>query len=191
MSRPLILITGATGFIGAHVVAQTLSAGYHVRLSVRKEAQISSLRRLFSSHEASLDFVIVTDFTRPDAFGQALKGVTYVFHLASPMPGTGDDFQNDYVKPAVEGTTALLEAAKKTSTIKRIIIVSSLLALIPPEAMATGNITAKGTYHLAPTPLTHRLPSPPLLHTNSPQRAAKSPSTCKPPSPATPAQQAD
>ncbi|KAJ4380278.1 hypothetical protein N0V86_004589 [Didymella sp. IMI 355093] len=143
MSQPLIFITGATGFIGAHVVAQTLSAGYHVRLSVRKEAQISNLRKIFSSHKASLDFVIVTDFTSPDAFSQALKGVTYVFHLASPMPGTGDDFQNDYVKPAVEGTTALLEAAKKTNTIKRIVIVSSLLALISPEAMATGKVTAK------------------------------------------------
>ena len=144
MSQPLIFITGATGFIGAHVVTQALSAGYHVRLSVRKEAQISNLRKVFSSHSANLDFVVVPDFTSPGAFDIALHRVTYIFHLASPMPGTGDDFQNDYVKPAVDGTIALLTAAKSVDTIKRVVIVSSLLALIPLDALVTGKFTAKG-----------------------------------------------
>ncbi|KAF3032868.1 hypothetical protein E8E12_003514 [Didymella heteroderae] len=143
MSQPLIFITGATGFIGAHVVTQALSAGYHVRLSVRKEAQISTLRKLFSSHSANLDFVVVPDLTSPDAFNEALHGVTYVFHLASPLPGKGDDFENDYVKPAVSGTIALLDAANGVETIKRVVIVSSLLALIPLDALVTGKFTAK------------------------------------------------
>lgn len=145
MSQPLIFITGATGFIGAHVVTQALSAGYHVRLSVRKEAQVSDLRKLFSSHSANLDFVVVPDFTSTDAFDKALHGVTYIFHLASPMPGKGDDFQSDYVKPAVDGTIALLNAAKTVDTIKRVVVVSSLLALLPLDALATGQFTAKGT----------------------------------------------
>ncbi|KAF3040848.1 hypothetical protein E8E11_006374 [Didymella keratinophila] len=124
MSQPLIFITGATGFIGAHVVTQALSAGYHVRLSVRKEAQISNVRKVFSSHSANLDFVVVPDFTSTGAFEKALHG-------------------NDYVKSAVDGTTALLNTAKTVDTIKRVVIVSSFLALIPLDALVTGKFTAK------------------------------------------------
>lgn len=131
MSQPLIFITGATGFIGSHVVSQSLAAGYRVRLSVRKESQISTLRKLFSAHTANLDFAVIPDFVSPDRFSKALEDVTYVFHLASPMPGTGSDFQTDYLEPAVQGTIALLDAAKKVDTIKRTVIVSSALALLP------------------------------------------------------------
>ncbi|KAK6209807.1 NAD dependent epimerase/dehydratase [Colletotrichum tabaci] len=102
MSQSLIFITGATGFIGAHVVAQTLEAGHHVRLSVRKESQISSLKELFAGHESKLDFAVIPDLTKPGAFDQALQGAEYVFHLASPMPGKGSDFKTDYLGPAVE-----------------------------------------------------------------------------------------
>ncbi|KAJ4352688.1 hypothetical protein N0V95_004013 [Ascochyta clinopodiicola] len=144
MSPPLIFVTGSTGFIGAHVVSQALTAGFRVRLSVRKEAQIDNLRKLFSNHATSVDFIVISDFTSPDRFGKALEDVTYVFHLASPMPGKGSDFETDYLQPAVQGTIALLDAAKKVDTIKRVILVSSLLALIPLEAMATGKFTAKG-----------------------------------------------
>lgn len=144
MSQPLIFITGATGFIGSHVVSQSLAAGHKVRLSVRKEGQISALRKVFSQHAANLDFAVIPDFTSPTRFSKALEGVTYVFHLASPMPGKGSDFKSDYLEPAVQGTIALLDAAKKIESIKRVVIVSSLLALIPVEALSTGKFSAKG-----------------------------------------------
>ncbi|KZM21600.1 catalytic [Ascochyta rabiei] len=144
MSPPLIFVTGATGFIGAHVVSQALAAGFRVRLSVRKEVQIDNLRKLFSGHATSVDFTVISDFASPDGFGKALEDVTYVFHLASPMPGTGSDFETDYLQPAVQGTIALLDAANKVDTIKRVILVSSLLALIPLEAMTTGKFNVKG-----------------------------------------------
>lgn len=146
MSQPLIFITGATGFIGSHVVSQALAAGYNVRLSVRKEAQIDTLRKLFSENTAQLDFIVIPDLSTPDAFNRALSDVTYVFHLASPMPGKGVDFKKDYVEPAVQGTISLLDAAKEFNTIKRVVIVSSVLALIPLDGLVTGNFTAKGKF---------------------------------------------
>jgi uncharacterized protein YbjT (DUF2867 family) len=42
MSSPITFITGATGFIGSHVVKDALAAGTRVRLSVRKEEQKGS-----------------------------------------------------------------------------------------------------------------------------------------------------
>ena len=144
MSQPLVFITGATGFIGQHVVQQTLAAGYKVRLSVRKEAQIDGLRNIFSEHVVNLDFAVISDFTIPSVFDNALENVTYVFHLASPMPGKGSDFKTDYLDPAVQGTIALLDAAKKVDTVKRVVIVSSLLALIPLDARDTLKFVARG-----------------------------------------------
>lgn len=150
MSKPLIFITGATGFIGSHVVSQSLAEGYKVRLSVRKEGQISALRKLFSDHTANLDFTVIPDFASPNRFSKALEDVTYVFHLASPMPGKGTDFKSEYLEPAVQGTISLLDAAKKTESIKRVVVVSSILALIPVNALATGKFDAKGNspYHI-------------------------------------------
>ena len=138
MALPLIFITGATGFIGAHVVHQALSAGHKVRLSVRKEAQIESLRNVFSEHAANLDLIVISDFSSPDRFTKALEDVTYIFHLASPMPGKGSDFKPDYLAPAVQGSLALLDAAKEVNTIKRIVIVSSIAAFMPLGTLGTG-----------------------------------------------------
>ncbi|KDN60721.1 putative NAD dependent epimerase/dehydratase [Colletotrichum sublineola] len=143
MSQPLIFITGATGFIGSHVVAQALEADYHVRLSVRKESQTSQLKDVFAKHTAKLDFVVIPDLARPGAFTQALRDVNYVFHIASPMPGKGDDFKTDYLVPAEQGTIALLDAANSVSTIKRIVIVSSILALVPLDVWSTNNFNVK------------------------------------------------
>ncbi|POS68948.1 NAD dependent epimerase/dehydratase [Diaporthe helianthi] len=163
MSRPLIFITGATGFIGCHVVLQSLEAGYKVRLSVRKEGQISALRKLFSKHAANLDFVVIQDFTNPSRFSEALQDVTYVIHLASPMPGKGTDFKSDYLQPAAQGTIALLDAAKKIKSIKRVIVVSSVLALIPLDGLATGKFTVKeGINHTIPVDPDMAFPEDPM-----------------------------
>jgi nucleoside-diphosphate-sugar epimerase len=145
MSQSLVFITGATGFIGSHVVVQILEAGYKVRLSVRKESQIDGVKKLFSKHINKVDFVVIPDLSVSGAFDSALKDVEYVLHIASPMPGKGNDFKKEYLYPAVNGTTSVLDAAKGFSAIKRVVIVSSLLALIPLEAMATGKFDAKGT----------------------------------------------
>ncbi|KAK1991334.1 NAD dependent epimerase/dehydratase [Colletotrichum falcatum] len=143
MSRPLIFITGATGFIGSHVVDQALEAGYRVRLSVRKESQISRLKDVFARHTAQIDFLVIPDLVKPGAFDQALRGVDYVFHVASPMPGQGDDFKTGYLAPAKQGTVTLLDAAKSVPTIKRVVIVSSILALVPLDVWVTLNVNVK------------------------------------------------
>lgn len=131
MSPTRVYITGATGFIGSHVVKAALETGYHVRLSIRKQSQIQSLKDLFPSHHANLEFEEIPDITKSDAFRNSFNDVDYIFHLASPMPGKGDDFKTDYVDPAVKGTNAILDAARQSSSVRRVVITSSLLALVP------------------------------------------------------------
>lgn len=144
MPSSTIFITGATGFIGSQVVKAALDAGHHLRLSVRKEEQIQSLKELFGSKSASIDFALIPDISKPDAFHGQFDGVDHVFHLASPMPGKGDDFESDYLKPAVQGTEALLNAAKAAPNVKRVVVTASLLSLIPLGTMNATDLHIKG-----------------------------------------------
>ncbi len=63
------------------------------------------------------------------------------------MPGTGDDFEADYLEPAVNGTLAVLNAAATApppTSVKTVIVVSSVLALIPLGGVRTPGLQVKG-----------------------------------------------
>ncbi|PQE07497.1 hypothetical protein CJF30_00007249 [Rutstroemia sp. NJR-2017a BBW] len=141
MLNPLVFITGATGFIGSHVVLSTLEAGYRVRLSVRKSEQKQAVEERYSKFASKIETTVVPDITKSSLFTDSLNGVDYIFHLASPMPGKGSDFQADYVRPAVEGTEAILHAALNFPQIKKIIVMSSVLALLPPTAAGSMDVS--------------------------------------------------
>jgi nucleoside-diphosphate-sugar epimerase len=125
----LIFLTGASGFVGCATALEALKAGYRLRLSVRKEAQIDRIKSVLSSYLGQLDFVVLPDITKPSAFAGHLDGVDYALHIASPLPtGTNKD---DYFPGAVDGTIAILSEAAKVSSIKRVVITSSIASLMP------------------------------------------------------------
>ncbi|KAI3321858.1 NAD(P)-binding protein [Xylariaceae sp. AK1471] len=131
MSSSKIFITGATGFIGSHVVDVALKAGHHVRLSIRKTEQQQGLEKVFAPYLAQVEFVVVPDITNTARLREALVGIDHVWHIASPLPGAGPDVRSDYVEPAVRGTIAMLEAAHTHKTIKKVVVMSSILSLAP------------------------------------------------------------
>ncbi|KAB8222858.1 hypothetical protein BDV33DRAFT_228951 [Aspergillus novoparasiticus] len=123
----LTLITGATGFIGSQVALRVLQAGYRARLAIRREEQADKLRRIFADYEKQLEFVVVPDITVSGCFDEALRGVDYVLHLASPLPKPGS---GDLVTPARRGTVAILESAAKVPSIKKVVVTGSVLSLV-------------------------------------------------------------
>ena len=133
----LTLITGATGFIGSQVALRALQAGYRVRLAIRREEQADKLRRIFAEYEKQLEFVIVPDITVPGCFDEALQGVEYVLHLASPLPKPGSD---DLVTPAKGGTITILESAAKVSSVKKVVVTGSVLSLVSLGELKDGVI---------------------------------------------------
>jgi hypothetical protein len=72
------------------VLTQALNAGYHVRVSVRKENQIKTIKqhKLIASFDAKnlLEFVVIPDITADGAFDNVLKDVVFIEHIASPLP---------------------------------------------------------------------------------------------------------
>lgn len=122
----LVLITGATGFIGSQVALQTLKAGYRVRLVIRKPEQADKLRRVLA-HDDRIEFSIVPDITVSGAYDSCLRDVEYIMHIASPLASGGS---TDLLTPAVRGTVSILESATKAPSVKKVVITASVLSLV-------------------------------------------------------------
>ncbi|MCJ1316942.1 hypothetical protein MMC15_002263 [Xylographa vitiligo] len=139
MSSPNLLITGATGHIGFRVLVEALKAGYKVRAAIRSEDKAKEILATPSIQALApgnkLSFIVVPDILAEGAYDEALKGVTYVLHLASPLANPSDDMEQTIVQPAIKGTTGILYSALKVSTVKRVVITSSVVAVLPLQTM--------------------------------------------------------
>lgn len=70
-----VLVTGAGGFIAAHVLNAFLSRGYHVRATVRSASSAEKVRKTHNKYADLLDFATVEDIQLPGALDEAVKGV--------------------------------------------------------------------------------------------------------------------
>ena len=132
-SSPLVLVTGVSGFLGAHCAKQLLDAGYRVRGTVRSlkdERKIAHVRALKSSSTTPLELV-EADLLLPETWGAAVSGCTYVLHVASPFPASIPQDAAEIIKPAVDGTLNVLRAIANdpAHTVKRVVLTSSIAAL--------------------------------------------------------------
>ena len=134
----LVLLTGATGFIGFRTLIESLKAGYHVRAAVRNESGIQKIKAAESTQPylSRLEFVLVPDILKEEAYDKAVQGVDYVIHLASPttnlkeMPSK-EKFDEVLIQPAVQGTMNMIKAVSRYSaTTKRIVITASIASII-------------------------------------------------------------
>ncbi|KAK9324466.1 hypothetical protein V1517DRAFT_351301 [Lipomyces orientalis] len=172
MAGDLVFITGATGHVGFAVLVAALKSGYRVRASVRRQDQIENIRshRSVEPFVANLDFVIVPDITAHGAFdGGALHDVAYIEHIASPLPKPTEDPENDIIIPAVQGTTSILNSALKVESVRRVVITSSAVAVVPDAALSYGD--SKNVY--TATSRVRPLPAAPWGDYSSTYRASK------------------
>ncbi|KAI8259548.1 hypothetical protein K4K58_002553 [Colletotrichum sp. SAR11_239] len=143
MSGDLVLLTGATGFVGFRTLLSTLRAGYRVRCAVRSQSGIKKILAAPSlcdlePSDSQLQWAIVPDFTTVGAFDEAVKGAKYIIHCASPVvkfqPDGGLGREDEiYVEPAVQGVLGMLQSALShaNDTVKRIVVTSSIVAIMP------------------------------------------------------------
>ena len=134
-SRPLILLTGASGFVAAHVLDSLLKHGYNVRGTVRSESSADKVHKLHAQNlggdDSRLTFAYVQDVAQEGAFNEAVKGVDGVIHTASPFVIGVEDNERDLLHPAIKGTTEILKAVKANAPqVKRVVITSSFAAIV-------------------------------------------------------------
>ena len=85
-----VLVTGATGFIGAHIVDQLLAKGIKVRGTTRTLAKGQRMKEARPQHSSLLEFVQIDDFTGKTDFTEAVQEVDGVIHAASVCLATVD-----------------------------------------------------------------------------------------------------
>ena len=129
-----VLVTGATGYIARHVLAQLLDAGYSVRGTARSENSLDGLRsdlRPFLTDAGSLDRLTIAaaDLTDDAGWSEAMRGATYVIHVASPIPAAPPKDPDDLIVPARDGTLRVLRAARDAG-VRRVVLTSSLAAVL-------------------------------------------------------------
>ncbi len=130
MARPssTILVTGASGFVGYHVVAALHAAGFGVRCLVRP-----SSRRQFLDEFAPE--MVVGDVTRPETLPPAIRGVEAVVHCAGLTRAVRSEV---FFTVNAEGTRHVCEACAQTGAPHpRLIAIGSLAALGPAADPAT------------------------------------------------------
>src|SRR5262245_13628853 len=86
-SRPqtmsIVLLTGANGFVGSHVLPALLSAGHAVKALVRDDDAADEIdERLTRAQRAGVE-IVNGDVTEPDTLSTALHGTTAVVHLVA------------------------------------------------------------------------------------------------------------
>ena len=76
-------MTGATGFIGAHIVDALLRRGLKVRGATRSLAKGEQMKSARPKFVSKLEFVQIGDFENPSGLSEAVQGVDAIIHTAS------------------------------------------------------------------------------------------------------------
>jgi dihydroflavonol-4-reductase len=123
----VVLVTGASGFVGAAVARAALARGFKTRVLMRPTADRRNI--------AGLDVEQVSgDMRDPDSMTRALGGVRYLFHVAADYRLWARD-PAEIARNNLAGARAVMDAARATG-VERIVYTSSVAALKPVHGAA-------------------------------------------------------
>ncbi len=131
-----VLVTGATGYVAGWIVRRLLDAGRTVHAAVRDPAnskKVSPLEAAAANAPGTIRF-FRSDLLDEGSYAQAMAGCAVVFHTASPFTRAVDDPRKDLLDPAKSGTRNVLGEARRTPTVRRVVLTSSVAAVFGDNA---------------------------------------------------------
>ncbi|RCV40235.1 LOW QUALITY PROTEIN: hypothetical protein SETIT_9G036500v2 [Setaria italica] len=140
-----VLVTASrAGFIGSTLVRHLLDRGYNVHAGVLNpddKAETDHLLALAAGAGEGRLSIFRCDLFDGAALLDAARGCPGVFHLASPcIIDAVSDPQKQLMVPAVEGTLNVLRAAKEAGGVRRVVVTSSISAIVPSPGWPAGEV---------------------------------------------------
>ena len=135
-----VLVTGANGFVGSHLVESLLAEGYRVRCLVRRSSDLGFIRHLPVE-------LVYGDVARGDGLDAACAGIDAVCHFAGVTKARD---RETYYRVNAGGTRHMLAACERVAPHLRRFVYASSLAAIGPSP--DGQLVDESH---PPNPLTH------------------------------------
>ena len=140
MANEQVLVTGGSGFIGAHCILQLLNSGYRVRTTIRSPKREADVRAMLqqgglAQTDGRLTFAIA-DLEKDAGWPEAVDRCDYVLHVASPLPPSVPKHEDELIIPAREGALRVLRASRDAG-VRRVVLTSSFAAIgygHPPQS---------------------------------------------------------
>ncbi|MGN6103364.1 MAG: NAD-dependent epimerase/dehydratase family protein [Devosia sp.] len=143
--KPLVVVTGASGFVGKWVAIELLKRGYAVRGTVRSDAKAAQLRKTVSemlgADAAARLSTTKADLLDDTGWAEAMAGASAVMHVATQIATEEPKDPSVVIRPAMEGTARVLRFANEAG-IKRVVITSSVATV----GYGHGHTTGKRVY---------------------------------------------
>lgn len=139
----LVLVTGANGWQGMHVVDQLLKHGYRVRGTVRDADKAIWTSTYFKEKYGAGAFTtaIVPDVVPRGSLHVAVQGCAGVVHCCSVMSFSSDPTQ--VITPTIAGALNALEAAAEESHVKRVVYCSGSVAAVSSGTGTRTEVTSE------------------------------------------------
>ncbi|KAF2435487.1 NAD(P)-binding protein [Tothia fuscella] len=144
-----ILLTGATGNLGAVILQQLLTAGHNVNAVIR--SVVKSKDGLSKQYEAEsksgqLVFTEISDMTVSGAFHDSAKDASAIIHAATPLGY--DNFLETVIKPVMAITKNVLDAAASSPKVKRVIITGTIVSTLKlPDDLFSGRTISENDWN--------------------------------------------
>ena len=127
-----VLVTGGTGFLGAHCLIQLLAAGHEARATVRDLARAAEVKAMLRQGGAGTGAdrvaLFAADLNADKGWPEAVAGCDYVLHVASPFPARAPKDENELIRPSRDGALRVLKAARDAG-VRRVALTSSFAAI--------------------------------------------------------------
>ncbi|KAF5357293.1 hypothetical protein D9758_005847 [Tetrapyrgos nigripes] len=130
MAPLTVAITGASGFVGSHILKAALNQGYNT-VAISRGAKAAYIKKASSKYGERLRVVEVDNIFTGKIDKEVFKGVDALIHVATPLASKGTPFE-EVIPNAINGTLNIVQQAADAG-VKSIVLTGSLAAVWNPE----------------------------------------------------------